>query len=118
MLSPLRTPLAALRVVVMVYDSYKNALTSQGMVVGCFFARCRQYVKAVPELVYLSSPRICAEEQEIRKDIGRESTRRARIYRQSSLFSIVCFLRASVPPVVGVFLVALSLRANKKGTQP
>ncbi len=28
MLSPLRTPLAALRVVVMVYDSYKNALNN------------------------------------------------------------------------------------------
>jgi len=41
-------------------------------------------LKLVPELVYLSSPQICAEEREIRKDISRESTRKARIYRQSS----------------------------------
>ena len=36
-------------------------------------------LKAVPELVYLSSPKICAEEREIREDISRELTRNTQI---------------------------------------
>src|SRR6266481_995156 len=45
--------------------------------------RCGTVATAVPELAYLSSPQICAEEREIREYISRESTRKARIIDSS-----------------------------------